>query len=198
MPVRDADSDAHVMQRMLLRRLSWQRRESVEKRRGRQPRRPGAKPCVTTWSTTSFRCFPPSSPSVLPFAHWHCPSVCMLVLPVGIARCPLTQVPWPSALLPWPVEIALVLALAQYCCLWPLTLLTLASFPSLPLLMPSPSALALALALALCPCPCSSFLPCLYFQLPYLVPLPFLTGTAHSSSLLPRHLAMSFILYSCI
>ena len=44
-----------VMQHMLSRRLSWQRKESTEKQKGRQPRKPDGRPCVTTWSTTSCR-----------------------------------------------------------------------------------------------------------------------------------------------
>ena len=44
-----------LFQLTLQRKLSWRRRESVEKRRGRQLRRRDSRLCVTTWSTTSCR-----------------------------------------------------------------------------------------------------------------------------------------------
>ena len=47
-----------VMQHMLSRRLSWQRKESAGKQKERQPRKPDGRPCVTTWSTTSCRSVP--------------------------------------------------------------------------------------------------------------------------------------------
>ena len=90
-----------VMQRMLPRKLSWQRRGSAEKRRGRQPKRPGAKPCATTWNTASSRLGGPFAfPGCLsPLPFLLCPSppfvLLGLALPVPFRPLPLL-VHWPG------------------------------------------------------------------------------------------------------